>query len=77
MAAGAPKAGYPGDPDAWEISSRVYEERKRQEWAHAWADYHADQAARIQAVLSNLVDYHRRERQRYEGMLSIEPKGES
>ena len=62
--------GYQRVGEAWDISSRLYERKKRQAWALAWADYHAEQAGRLEAVLAERVAHHRQEESRYREMLT-------
>jgi hypothetical protein len=71
-----PSQGYQRVGEAWEISSRLYDRRRQQELAEAWASYHGDQAGRLESVLTERVAYHRREQARYRAMLDIQPKGE-
>ena len=71
-----PSQGYQRVGEAWEISSRLYERRRQQELAEAWAAHHAAHALRLEAVLGDRVEYHRREEARYRAMQAIQPQGE-
>jgi hypothetical protein len=62
------------DPDereeTWKQSVRRYNARQQEENRQAWCEHHQGQAARLRAVLEQLVAGHEEQAERYR-----EPKG--
>jgi len=57
------------DPDereeAWKASVRRYNARRREEMRAAWCEHHQGQAARLRAVLEELINRHEEQADRY------------
>jgi len=57
------------DPDErealWRASVRRYNSRRREEMRAAWCEHHQGQAARLRAVLEELVADHEQQAERY------------
>ena len=57
------------DPDereeAWKASVRGYNARRREEMRAAWCEHHQGQAARLRAVLEELINRHEEQAERY------------
>ncbi len=53
------------EEELWRESERRHAEMRSRQNRAAWADYHAEQAARHRAVLEGLVGYHEERAQRY------------
>jgi len=57
------------DPDErealWQASVRRYNSRRREEMRAAWCEHHQGQAARLRAVLEELVADHEQQAERY------------
>ena len=63
------------DPDeasaVWKASVKAYTAQRREEIREAWREYHQGQAARLRAVLEDLIARHQAEAERYRE----QPKG--
>jgi len=63
------------DPDEqeelWKESVRAYTAKKREEMRAAWHEYHQGHAARLIAVLEELISSHEQQAERYRD----QPKG--
>jgi hypothetical protein len=57
------------DPDEreelWKESVRAYTARRREEMRVAWCEHHQGQAARLRAVLEELIAGHEKQAERY------------
>jgi len=57
------------DPDEreelWKASVRAYTARRREEMRAAWCEHHQGQAARLKAVLEELIAGHEEQADRY------------
>jgi len=57
--------------EIWKASVRAYTARRREEMRAAWCDHHQGQAARLRAVLEELIARHEEQAERYRD----QPKG--
>jgi hypothetical protein len=57
------------DPDEeselWQASVKAYTARRREEMRVAWCEHHQGQAARLRAVLEELIAGHEKQAERY------------
>ena len=57
------------DPDEeselWQASVKAYTARRREEMRVAWCEHHQGQAARLRAVLEELIAGHEKQAKRY------------
>jgi hypothetical protein len=57
------------DPDEeselWQASVKAYTARRREEMRAAWCEHHQGQAARLRAVLEELIAGHEKQAERY------------
>ena len=64
------------DPDEreelWKESVRAYTARRREEMRAAWCEHHRGQAARLRAVLEELIANHEEQAAK---LMDIQPEG--
>jgi len=51
--------------EIWKASVRAYTARRREEMRAAWCDHHQGQAARLRAILEELINRHEEQAERY------------
>ena len=64
------------DPDEqeeiWKASVRAYTARRREEMRAAWCEHHQGQAARLRAVLEELIANHEEQAAK---LMDVQPEG--
>jgi type II secretory ATPase GspE/PulE/Tfp pilus assembly ATPase PilB-like protein len=51
--------------ELWKVSVARHNARRREEMRAAWCEHHQEQAARLRAVLAELINRHEEQAERY------------
>jgi len=62
------------EAEAWQESCRKYAVERRRELAQEWIAFHIENAERLRVALTQMIDHHEAEIQRYERLI---PEGVS